>query len=90
MITTASPRNFEYVTSLGASCVFDCNSPSVVRGEAGVGHATMGHHSGAPERHRVGGGQVRREGEELLDRGDRLLDVAAAQAGERLHALTDP
>lgn len=30
VITTASPRNFEYVRSLGASQVFDYNSPSVV------------------------------------------------------------
>ena len=30
VITTASPRNFDYVTSLGASQVFDYNSPSVV------------------------------------------------------------
>jgi NADPH:quinone reductase-like Zn-dependent oxidoreductase len=30
VITTASPRNFEYVKSLGASEVFDYNSPSVV------------------------------------------------------------
>ena len=41
----------------------------------------MGHHSGAPERHRVDDGQVRREGEDLPGRGDRLLDVPAAQAG---------
>ncbi len=31
VITTASPRNFEYVRSLGASQVFDYNSPSVVQ-----------------------------------------------------------
>ena len=30
VITTASPRNFEYVKSLGAAQVFDYNSPSVV------------------------------------------------------------
>ncbi len=30
VITTASPRNFEYVKSLGAAEVFDYNSPSVV------------------------------------------------------------
>lgn len=30
VITTASPRNFEYVKSLGATQVFDYNSPSVV------------------------------------------------------------
>ena len=30
VITTASPRNFDYVTSLGASQVFDYNSPTVV------------------------------------------------------------
>ncbi len=30
VITTASPRNFEYVKSLGASEVFDYNSPGVV------------------------------------------------------------
>jgi NADPH:quinone reductase-like Zn-dependent oxidoreductase len=30
VITTASPRNFEYVMSLGASQAFDYNSPSVV------------------------------------------------------------
>jgi len=30
VITTSSPRNFEYVKSLGASQVFDYNSPSVV------------------------------------------------------------
>lgn len=30
VITTASPHNFEYVTSLGAAQVFDYNSPSVV------------------------------------------------------------
>ncbi|MFY9927072.1 MAG: zinc-binding alcohol dehydrogenase family protein [Streptosporangiaceae bacterium] len=30
VITTASPRNFEYVRSLGASQVFDYNSPTVV------------------------------------------------------------
>ena len=30
VITTASPRNFDYVRSLGASQVFDYNSPSVV------------------------------------------------------------
>jgi NADPH:quinone reductase-like Zn-dependent oxidoreductase len=30
VITTASPRNFEYVKSLGASHVFDYDSPSVV------------------------------------------------------------
>ena len=30
VITTASPRNFEYVRSLGASQAFDYNSPSVV------------------------------------------------------------
>ena len=29
-------------------------------------------------------------GNDLLDRGDRLLDVAAAQAGERPHALVGP
>ena len=51
-----------------------------------MGKAEVGHHSGAPERHRVNGGQVRRKGKDLLDRGDRLLDVAAAQAGERPHA----
>ncbi len=31
VITTASPRNFDFVTSLGASHVFDYNSPSVVK-----------------------------------------------------------
>lgn len=30
VITTASPRNFEYVKNLGASHVFDYNSPTVV------------------------------------------------------------
>jgi NADPH:quinone reductase-like Zn-dependent oxidoreductase len=30
VITTASPRNFEYVKSLGAAQVFDYNSPTVV------------------------------------------------------------
>jgi NADPH:quinone reductase-like Zn-dependent oxidoreductase len=30
VITTASPRNFDYVKSLGAAQVFDYNSPSVV------------------------------------------------------------
>jgi len=30
VITTASPRNFDYVTSLGACQVFDYNSPTVV------------------------------------------------------------
>ncbi|MEA5360922.1 zinc-binding alcohol dehydrogenase family protein [Amycolatopsis sp., V23-08] len=30
VIATASPRNFDYVTSLGAAEVFDYNSPSVV------------------------------------------------------------
>jgi NADPH:quinone reductase-like Zn-dependent oxidoreductase len=30
VITTASPRNFDYVTSLGASLVFDYNSPTVI------------------------------------------------------------
>ncbi len=30
VITTASPRNFDYVTSLGAAQVFDYRSPSVV------------------------------------------------------------
>ncbi len=30
VITTASPRNFDYVTSLGAAQVFDYHSPSVV------------------------------------------------------------
>lgn len=30
VITTASPRNFDFVTSLGASHVFDYNGPSVV------------------------------------------------------------
>jgi NADPH:quinone reductase-like Zn-dependent oxidoreductase len=30
VITTASPRNFEYVTSLGATRVLDYNSPSVI------------------------------------------------------------
>ena len=30
VITTASPRNFDYVRSLGASMVFDYNSPAVV------------------------------------------------------------
>ena len=30
VITTASPRNFDYVTSLGAAQVFDYNSPTVV------------------------------------------------------------
>jgi len=30
VITTSSPRNFEYVKSLGASQVFDYNSPTVV------------------------------------------------------------
>ena len=30
VITTASPRNFEYVTTLGAAQVFDYNSPTVV------------------------------------------------------------
>jgi len=30
VITTASPRNYEYVTSLGAAQVFDYNSPNVV------------------------------------------------------------
>jgi len=55
-----------------------------------MGQAEVGHQSGAPERHRVDGGQVRGEGEDLPGRGDRLLDVAAAQAGERPQALTDP
>jgi len=31
VVTTASPRNFDYVTSLGASQVFDYNSPTVVQ-----------------------------------------------------------
>ncbi len=31
VITTASPRNVDYVTSLGASQVFDYNSPAVVQ-----------------------------------------------------------
>ena len=30
VITTASPRNFDYVKSLGAAQVFDYNSPSVM------------------------------------------------------------
>lgn len=30
VITTASPRNFEYVKSLGASLAFDYNSPTVI------------------------------------------------------------
>ncbi|MFB2583343.1 zinc-binding alcohol dehydrogenase family protein [Herbiconiux liukaitaii] len=30
VITTASPKNFDYVTSLGASQVFDYNSPTVI------------------------------------------------------------
>ena len=55
-----------------------------------MGQAEVGHQSGAPERHRVDGGQVRGEGEDLPGRGDRLLDVAAAQAGERPHATADP
>jgi hypothetical protein len=55
-----------------------------------MGQAEVGHRPGAPERHRAGGGQVRRKGKDLLDRGDRLLDVAAAQAGERPHAPAGP
>ena len=55
-----------------------------------MGQAEVGHHAGAPERHRVNSGQVRRKGKDLLDRGDRLLDVAAAQAGERPHTTADP
>jgi NADPH:quinone reductase-like Zn-dependent oxidoreductase len=39
VVTTASPRNFEYVTNLGASRVFDYNSPSVV---ADVASALVG------------------------------------------------
>ncbi len=50
----------------------------------------MGYRPGAPERHRIGGRYARREGEERHGRGDRLLGVAAAQAGERPYALTDP
>ena len=30
VITTASPRNFDFVTSLGATLVFDYNSPTVI------------------------------------------------------------
>lgn len=39
VITTASPRNFDYVTALGASQVFDYHSPTVV---ADITHALEG------------------------------------------------
>jgi hypothetical protein len=51
--------------------------------------AEVGHRSGAPERYRVGGRYVRREGEERHGPGDRLLGATAAQAGECPHALAD-
>jgi len=68
----------------------ECGGDRLARSKTGMGQAEVGHQSGAPERHRVDGGQVRGEGEDLPGRGDRLLDVAAAQAGERPQALTDP
>ena len=52
--------------------------------------AEVGHRSGAPERHCIGGRYARRERDERPGRGDRLLGVAAAQAGERPHAPTHP
>ena len=55
-----------------------------------MGQAEVGRQAGAPERHRVDEGQVRWEGRISPGRGDRLLDVAAAQAGERPHATADP
>ena len=58
--------------------------------EVGMAEAEVGHRPGAPERHRIGGLYTRREGEERHGGGDRLLRVAAAQAGERPYALTDP
>ena len=55
-----------------------------------MGKAEVGHRSGAPERHRVNGRHVRWEGDECHGWSDRLLGVAAAHAGERPHALTNP
>ena len=55
-----------------------------------MAEAEVGHRPGAPERHRIGGRYARREGDKGPGRGDRLLGVAAARAGERPHALTDP
>jgi hypothetical protein len=55
-----------------------------------MGQGKVSHHPGAPERHRVGGGQSRRQSENLPDRGDRLLHIAAAQPSERPHALAEP
>ena len=50
VITTASPKNFQYVKGLGASQVFDYNSPTIVndlihafRGKTTAGALTIGH-----------------------------------------------
>ncbi len=55
VITTASPRNFDYVRALGASQVFDYNSPTVVpdiiaafRGKTLAGALAIGTGSAAP------------------------------------------
>ena len=55
-----------------------------------MGQGEVSHHPRTPERHRVDGGPVRRQGEDLPDRGDRLLHIAAAQPGERPNVLADP
>lgn len=58
--------------------------------ETAMAEAEVGHRPGAAERHRVSSRQARREGDESRGRGDRLLRVAAARAGECPHALADP
>ena len=58
--------------------------------EAGPAQAKAGYRPRTAERHRVGGRQARRKGNQGLRRGDRLLGIAAAQPGERPHPLADP
>ncbi|RHZ68587.1 zinc-binding alcohol dehydrogenase family protein [Aspergillus thermomutatus] len=55
VITTASPKNFEYVKSLGASRVFDHRSPTVVEdiikaydGKTGAGALSIGTEASGP------------------------------------------
>src|SRR6266851_1604617 len=68
-----------------------------------MGQAEVGHHSGAPERHRVDGGQVRREGRRAVtarlphnlrsdapDNRERILDAARAAIVDEGLADPDP
>jgi len=41
VITTSSPRNFDLLKSLGATHVFDCNSPTVVEDISKVTHGRL-------------------------------------------------